>query len=156
MPAYPVLGSDGVDLESFWTENRFQAYRGVSVPGFPNFFTILGPYGYNGSSYFNLIETQSAHIIRLLKTARQRSAARIEVTPEANARYFAKVLGRRDKQVFFQGDCATSNSYYFDENGDVPLRPSPTIETMWDAAHFPLKDYRFSAIQAGPGEEGQE
>lgn len=148
MPAYPVVGLEGVDLESFWTENRFQAYRGVSVPGFPNFFTILGPYGYNGSSYFNLIETQSTHIIRLLKAARQRTATRIDVTPEANARYFEKVLSRRGRQVFFQGDCASANSYYFDENGDVPLRPAPTLETMWDASHFPLQDYAFARTNA--------
>ena len=64
MPPYPVRGAGGVDLESWWDENRFQAYQGVSVPGFPNLFTILGPYGYNGSSYFNLIENQSKHILR--------------------------------------------------------------------------------------------
>jgi cation diffusion facilitator CzcD-associated flavoprotein CzcO len=144
MPAYPVQGIDGGDLESFWTENRFQAYRGVSVPGFPNFFTILGPYGYNGSSYFNLIETQSAHVTRLLKAARKRKASRVDVTEEANDRYFANSLGRRDNQVFFQGNCAGANSYYFDDNGDVPLRAASTLETMWDASHFPLKDYTFS------------
>ena len=60
----PSTGVGGVDLESWWDENRFQAYQGVSVPGFPNLFTILGPYGYNGSSYFNLIENQSKHILR--------------------------------------------------------------------------------------------
>nr|WP_134733864.1 NAD(P)/FAD-dependent oxidoreductase [Amycolatopsis nivea] len=145
MPAYPVRGSGGTDLETFWTENRFQAYHGVSVPGFPNFFSILGPYGYNGSSYFTLIETQSQHIIRLLKAARKRNATRIEVTEEANAEYFHAMLGRRDKQIFFQGQCSSANSYYFDEHGDAPLRPASTLETMWDANHFPLRAYEFSS-----------
>ncbi|WP_037819996.1 NAD(P)/FAD-dependent oxidoreductase [Streptomyces sp. NRRL F-3213] len=145
MPAYPVRGSGGTDLETFWTENRFQAYHGVSVPGFPNFFSILGPYGYNGSSYFTLIETQSQHIIRLLKAARKRNATRIEVTQEANAEYFQAMLGRRDKQIFFQGQCSSANSYYFDEHGDAPLRPASTLETMWDANHFPLRAYEFSS-----------
>jgi cation diffusion facilitator CzcD-associated flavoprotein CzcO len=36
MPAFPVEGLDGVDLGEWWDENRFQAYEGVSVPGFPN------------------------------------------------------------------------------------------------------------------------
>lgn len=143
MPPYPVTGVGGVDLERFWSENRFQAYHGISVPAFPNLFMILGPYGYNGSSYFNLIETQTRHIIRLLKAAREHEATRVEVTEQANAAYFASVLGRRDNQVFFRGDCAGANSYYFDDHGDVPLRPSPTLETMWDATHFPLRDYTF-------------
>jgi cation diffusion facilitator CzcD-associated flavoprotein CzcO len=98
MPAFTVTGAGGVDLEAWWDEHRFQAYQGVSVPGFPNFFAILGPYGYNGSSYFNLIETQMAHIVRCLRHARQSGATRVEVTPEANARYFEKVLGRRRHQ----------------------------------------------------------
>ena len=29
-----------------------RAYHGISVPGFPNYFFMLGPYGWNGSSYF--------------------------------------------------------------------------------------------------------
>lgn len=154
MPPFPVTGADGADLETFWTTNRFQAYHGVSVPAFPNLFSILGPYGYNGSSYFNLIETQTNHIIRVLTAARQRGATRVEVTEQANADYFAAVLGRRDKQIFFQGQCATANSYYFDDRGDVPLRPSSTLETMWDAARFPLDAYSFSRSEPRPATAG--
>ncbi len=87
MPPYPVLGRDGVNLERWWDENRFQAYQGVSVPGFPNLFTILGPYAYNGASYFTLIENQSKHIVRCLRRARKRGATSVEVRPEANRRY---------------------------------------------------------------------
>ncbi len=143
MPPFTVRGADGLDLEKWWEENRFQAYQGVSVPGFPNFFTILGPYGYNGSSYFNLIETQMAHIVRCLRRARRGSATRVEVTPEANARYFESMLSRRKNQVFWQESCAQANSYYFDVNGDVPFRASPTLETMWASRRFDLDDYRF-------------
>ncbi|WP_354697703.1 Baeyer-Villiger monooxygenase [Paraconexibacter sp. AEG42_29] len=143
MPPFAVTGSGGADLDAFWTENRFQAYEGVSVPGFPNFFTILGPYGYNGASYFTLIENQMRHIVRCLQHARTRDATRVEVTPEANARYFAQMLGRRHRQVFFRGSCSTANSYYFDVNGDVPFRASPTLEAAWRSARYDLDDYRF-------------
>ena len=64
----------------------------------------------------------------------KRDATRIEVTERANPDYFAAVLGRRDKQIFFRGD--------------VPPRPSPTLETMWDANHFPLRDDAFSNRRA--------
>ncbi|KFU80807.1 Predicted flavoprotein CzcO associated with the cation diffusion facilitator CzcD [Amycolatopsis lurida] len=144
MPAFTVRGSGGADLEKFWAENRFQAYQGVSVPGFPNFFTILGPYGYNGSSYFNLIETQTAHIVRCLRNARKTGATRVEVTHEANDRYFRTMLERRKHQVFFQDSCSLANSYYFDANGDVPFRASPTLETMVTSRFFDLDDYAFA------------
>jgi cation diffusion facilitator CzcD-associated flavoprotein CzcO len=146
VPKYPVTGREGVDLERWWDENRFQAYEGVSVPGFPNYFWMFGPYGYNGSSYFNLIETQTRHIVRLLKHARERDATMIEVRREANDRYFAEMLRRRGGQVFWQDSCALANSYYFDPHGDVPLRAAPTLETMWRSRRFPLGDYRMDTL----------
>jgi cation diffusion facilitator CzcD-associated flavoprotein CzcO len=145
MPAFPMRGAGGVDLEEWWDTNRMQAYEGVSVPGFPNWFAILGPYGFNGQSYFGLIETQMRHIVRCLNRARLSGATRVEITPEANRRYFETVLGRRGNQIFFQGSCATSNSYYFDKHGDVPFRPSLTLEAAWRSARFDLDDYLFAA-----------
>jgi cation diffusion facilitator CzcD-associated flavoprotein CzcO len=144
MPAYPVSGMGGADLQSFWSEHRHQAYEGVTVPGFPNYFTMFGPYGYNGSSYFNLIETQARHVVRCLRHAKDRGATLVEVRPEANARYFAEMLRRRNRQVFWQPGCSLANSYYFDVHGDVPLRPVPTLETAWRSRRFPLADYRFA------------
>ncbi len=148
MPPFPVHGVGGVDLADWWDENRQQAYEGVSVPGFPNWFSILGPYGFNGQSYFGLIETQMRHIVRCLERARLERATRVEITPEANRRYWESVLARRDNQVFFRGSCANANSYYFDQHGDVPFRPSLTLEAAWRSARFDLDDYTFAASPA--------
>jgi cation diffusion facilitator CzcD-associated flavoprotein CzcO len=143
VPPFPVRGAAGLDLERWWAQNRLQAYEGVSVPGFPNFFMIAGPYGYNGSSYFNLIEDQSRHIVRVLKRARRDHATRVEVRREANDRYFRSMLARRGNQIVWQDSCRLANSYYFDEHGDSPFRASPSIETAWRSATFDLDDYRY-------------
>ena len=148
IPPYPIRGVGGVDLGEWWDQNRFQAYQGVSVPGFPNSFTILGPYGYNGSSYFNLIENQSRHILRCIKRAQSEGATKVEVTPEANERYFKQMLSRRSWQILEQPSCALANSYYFDKHGDRPFRSSPTLEVNWQSAHFDLDDYSFSRLAA--------
>jgi len=148
IPPFEVRGADGVELGEWWDANRFQAYEGVSVPGFPNWFTITGPYGFNGQSYFGLIETQMRHIVRCLDRARRDGATRVEITQAANRRYFESVLARRDNQVFFQGTCANANSYYFDKHGDVPFRPSLTLEAAWRSARFDLDDYTFAAASA--------
>jgi cation diffusion facilitator CzcD-associated flavoprotein CzcO len=145
MPAFALRGVGGVGLEDWWSSNRMQAYEGVSVPGFPNWFSILGPYGFNGQSYFGLIETQMRHIVRCLQHARSERATRIEITPEANRRYFESMLARRGNQIFFQGSCAGSNSYYFNEHGDAPFRASLTLEAAWRSARFDLGDYAFAA-----------
>jgi cation diffusion facilitator CzcD-associated flavoprotein CzcO len=145
MPSFQVTGVGGRDLAAWWDEHRLQAYQGVSVPRFPNLYSILGPYGYNGSSYFNLIEIQARHILRCLGHARRTGATRVEVTERANSRYHRDMLARRPRQVFFQDSCAVANSYYFDRHGDVALRPSLTLEMMWTSATFDLDDYAFTA-----------
>lgn len=143
-PPFPVHGRGELELGAFWKRNRHQAYEGATVPGFPNYFTVLGPYAYNGASYFTLVENQARHIVRCLKRARRTGARRVEVRQAAHERYFAEMLKRRPRQVFFRGSCGGANSYYFDEHGDVPFRPATTLEAHWRSARFDLADYRFS------------
>jgi cation diffusion facilitator CzcD-associated flavoprotein CzcO len=143
---FPIRGIDGVDLEQWWDANRLQAYHGVSVPGFPNMFSIIGPYAYNGASFFHLIEAQMRHITRCLKHAQRGSSTLVEVTADANARYLQSMLARRHNQIFFRDSCATANSYYFDKHGDVPFRASPSIEVDWQSGRFDLDDYRFARL----------
>lgn len=142
---FAIHGTGGRSLAHFWETHRLQAYEGVSVPGFPNLFSVSGPYGYVGSSYFALIETQTRHIVRCLREARDRSAARVEVSTAANDRYFAEMMRKRHRQIFWQDSCRDARSYYFDRNGDVPLRPASTFEAYWRSRRFPLDDYEFSA-----------
>ncbi|WP_264993131.1 flavin-containing monooxygenase, partial [Mycobacterium montefiorense] len=144
MPPFAITGSGGTTLTAFWNERRLQAYEGVSVPGFPNMFSIMGPYGFVGSSWFALIETQTHHIVRCMKRARRDGAARVEVTEQANDRYFAEMMRKRHRQIFWQDSCRLANSYYFDKNGDVPLRPTTTLEAQWRSRRFDLDDYRFT------------
>jgi cation diffusion facilitator CzcD-associated flavoprotein CzcO len=144
MPPFPVVDRAGTELGKWWAEHRHQAYEGVSVPGFPNYFLMCGPYSYNGSSYFNLVQTQARHIVRCLRHARSRKATLVEVKARANDEYFASMLRRGRHQIFWRDSCSSANSYYFDANGDVPLRPSPTLETMWRSERFPLRDYEFA------------
>jgi cation diffusion facilitator CzcD-associated flavoprotein CzcO len=145
MPPFPTAGVDGLDLDTFWAEQRYQAYHGVSVPAFPNLHIIFGPYGYNVASYLTHIESQLNHIGRLLTEAHARGATRVEVAREANDRFFAKMQGRRHRQLLVRGNCGPANSYYFDAHGDSPFRAAPTAEVRWTSTRFPLTDYRFSA-----------
>ncbi|WP_433672903.1 flavin-containing monooxygenase [Nocardia sp. CA-136227] len=145
---FQCVGSDGIDLHEYWSRERTQAYQGVSVPGFPNYFSVSGPYSYNGSSYFNLIEASAKHIARCLGHARRTGATRVEVTKQANTKYFEEMLRRRWRQVFWQDTCGLANAYYVDVNGDVPLRPTLSLETAWRSARFALSDYRFENTPA--------
>jgi cyclohexanone monooxygenase len=70
----------------------------------------------------------------------------VEVSQKANERFFTEMLKRRHRQVFWQDSCVDANSYYFDRHGDVPLRPTTTIESVWRSRRFDLADYRFESF----------
>jgi hypothetical protein len=46
------------------------------------------------------------------------------------------MLKRRRNQVLFFGNCATSNSYYYDRNGDCPLIRPATQFGQWLRSHL--------------------
>jgi len=144
MPGYQLIGRDGVELGAFWETNRYQAYEGATVPGFPNLFLFMGPYSAAGASYFTMIDTQSRHMTRCLREARRQGADCIEVRQAAHDRDFEKVKRRRRSTVLFGGRCGTANSYYFDQRGDTPgLRPVTGFEHWLKSRFFSLRDYAF-------------
>lgn len=144
-PAFDVVGRKGVELGQWWDENRFQCYQGISIPGFPNLFNLHSPYAFSGLSYFFTIEGQMKHIERCLGEMRRLGRRSFEVTPEAEAVFMASMRERVGSSVFVNGNCASANSYYFNQHGEANLlRPTTTLESLWSHGHFPLSDYRFS------------
>jgi len=55
IPRFPVIGLDGVELSEFWHRHRLQAFGGVSVPGYPNFFLTAAPYS-GGFNWFTMLD----------------------------------------------------------------------------------------------------
>lgn len=42
-PSFPVKGRNGVDLAKKWDDGAPEAYFGIAIPDFPNYFTFIGP-----------------------------------------------------------------------------------------------------------------
>ncbi|WP_439029657.1 flavin-containing monooxygenase [Gordonia terrae] len=144
-PAFEIIGRDGRDLGKFWREKRFQAYEGITVPRFPNFLSLNSPYSYSGLSYFTTIEGQMKHIARLFGELRRRGRDTFEVTESANDAFLDEVTDRLQSSVFYNGNCAGSRSYYFNQHGEATLlRPASTLRTLREMDSFPLQDYAFS------------
>jgi cation diffusion facilitator CzcD-associated flavoprotein CzcO len=143
-PPFDVVGKGGVELRRYWDENHYQAYEGITIPGFPNLFNLPSPYSFTGLSYFFTIEGQMKHIARCLGEMRRKGARSFEVTQAANDAYLREMRGRMQSTVFLNGDCAPARSYYFNQHGEAALaRPMPTLLALWRSGHFPLDHYRF-------------
>ena len=146
-PAIEVIGRDGRNLGKWWRETRFQAYEGIAVPKFPNFLPLNSPYSYNGLNYFTTIESQMRHMERLFTAMQREGASVFEVSEEANAEFLERMRDRVQDTVFALGDCAGSNSYYFNQHGEATLlRPTSTSNALREAGRFPLEAYRFTAV----------
>lgn len=151
IPTIPVYGRDGQELNAFWIEQRYQAYEGTTVPGFPNLFLTFGPYLVPGLSILNGIENSTTHALRVISEARRRGATLVEIRPEANRAYFEHMQRRLRSSVFVNNGCAGANSYYFDLNGDTPLlRPGGTLDAWWSSRHFDLNDYAYGPAHERP------
>ena len=85
------------------------------------------------------------------ETGSERGTTRVEVSEEANARYFAEMMRKRHTQIFWQDSCELANSYYFDSHGDVPLRRATTLETIWRSRRFPSTTTRSAGSAAAAG-----
>ena len=155
VPAFDTYGKDGTEIGDYWSENRFRSFQGISVPGFPNYFMIFGPYSAASASWFGMIDTQVRHLGRCLQAARKRGANYIEVKQQAYDDDFAHVMKRRKNQVLFHGNCAQSRSYYYDKNGDAPLIRPATQLGSWLRSHLVSMDnYVFASSK--PASRGAE
>lgn len=133
-----ICGRGGVRLADAWARGA-EAYLGMTVPGFPNFFMLYGPntnLGHNSAIF--MIECQVRYVIQLLKRMRSMGAAEIEPRPQALARFSARLKQRMGKTVW-AGGC---RSFYQDETGRVVIIwPFSTVRYWWLTRRPRLADY---------------
>jgi hypothetical protein len=66
-----VVGADGLSLKDAWSQGT-RAYRSVAMPGFPNFFMLVGPNSPIGNiSLIDVSEVQAEYIMRCIHLLRK-------------------------------------------------------------------------------------
>ncbi|WP_018655800.1 flavin-containing monooxygenase [Actinomadura flavalba] len=121
-----IVGRDGRKIQEAWA-NGIEAYRGTSVPGFPNLFLLLGPNtGLGHNSVVFMIEVQIQHVLSCLRLVQESGADAIEPKPEALRAFNDKLHKRLRKAVWSEGGC---QSWYLDDSGvNRTLWPGHTFE----------------------------
>lgn len=99
-----VTGKGGVDLHSTWTHGA-DAYYGMAVAGFPNFFMLYGPNTNVGSgSIIFMLERQQRYITQLLQARARNDWATLEVKAEVQKAY-ADEMQRRSQGTTYSSNC---------------------------------------------------
>ena len=132
-----IRGRGGVSLDDAWSQGA-QAWLGITVPRFPNFFMVYGPntnLGHNSIVF--MLESQVAHVMRCLRKLREEGGATIEVTTPPFERYNAR-LQRRSQGTIFAG----CTSWYVDAHGRHTVNwPGFTTTYRWLTRYAGLGAY---------------
>lgn len=114
-----LRGRDGISIDDVWAK-KVQAYRSVCIPGFPNFFLMLGPNSPIGNySVIAMSEVQSAYVLKLIDLWKQGELPAVEATEAAKQDYNAYLREGMSKTAWV-GGC---QSWYLDADGDPAMWP---------------------------------
>ncbi|MES0874909.1 flavin-containing monooxygenase [Sinimarinibacterium thermocellulolyticum] len=99
-----VRGLGGKDLHQTWAKGA-EAYYGMAVSGFPNFYMLYGPNTNVGSgSIIYMLERQQRYIARLIEAREAHGWDYLDLRAEAQAAYAAE-MQRRSAGTTYSGNC---------------------------------------------------
>jgi cation diffusion facilitator CzcD-associated flavoprotein CzcO len=127
-----MRGRDGLTIDDAWSKGP-RAYRMTAIPGFPNFFTVLGPNSPTGSIPLHFsAELTAKYIVTWLQRFRAGEFSTVEVTEQATTRFNDDVAAALGPTVWNTG----CNSWYLTDEGNIDLWPYDR-KTMTDMLSRP-------------------
>jgi cation diffusion facilitator CzcD-associated flavoprotein CzcO len=135
-----VTGLDGMELNACWREGA-EAYLGITVPGFPNFFIMYGPNTTTITSIVFMLECQARYIASCLRALRRKRARWMMVRPTKHRTFFAEMQRRLSRLAPAMANC---HSYFKQENGRITtLWPGYTTEYLLRTRKVRMSDFDF-------------
>ncbi len=118
---------------------ELEAYKGASVPGFPNLFMITGPNtGVGHNSMIYMIESGVRYVIKAQRHMRSAGLRSVEVKADV-ARNYNAALQKRLQGTVWQTGC---HSWYLSGSGkNNTLWPGFTFEYRRQTRHFDAANY---------------
>ena len=131
-----IVGRGGRRLSDAWAEENPSAHLGITVPGFPNFFCMLGPNtgpAHGGSAIFQA-ECQTRYITACLAGMVENGWSAIEVTEAAHDAWVAKVDAAHAELIWTHPKV---NTYYRNPRGRVVSAMPWRFVDYWSMTHDP-------------------
>jgi cation diffusion facilitator CzcD-associated flavoprotein CzcO len=119
-----LIGQDGIAADDVWRDGP-RAYQTVSLPGFPNFFMMLGPHSPVGNHALTAVaESQANHILGWIERWRRGEFDTAEPTWPATELYNEKLRAAMPDTVWTTG----CNSWYLNKDGVPEVWPFTPAE----------------------------
>ena len=133
-----VRGRGGRSLHQAWRDGA-QAYLGITVAGFPNFFMLYGPNtNLGGNSILYMLEGQIGYVLGALQALSASNLAWLDVRPEVQESYDDWVQSASRSSVWETG----CHSWYTVAGRNVNNWPDHTFLYRRRVRRFDLAAYR--------------
>jgi cation diffusion facilitator CzcD-associated flavoprotein CzcO len=137
-----ITGRGGRDLNAAWRDGA-EAYLGIAVSGFPNFFMLYGPNTNAVGSIIHMLESQARYIVRCVAALGRSGASWMDVRAAAQRDYSAAVQRRIGATVLVHPTC---RSYFRTASGRVTTQwPGFMTEYRRRTRRVKRGDYEFGA-----------
>jgi cation diffusion facilitator CzcD-associated flavoprotein CzcO len=148
VPEGLFVGRQGLDLTQRW-HGGMEAFKGMSVSGFPNLFILNGPNtGLGHNSVVFMLEAEMKYLMNALATMKAEGIHALEVRRGVETAFNRKLQNRLSRTVWASG----CKSWYLDRNGkNTTLWPGFTVEYWLRTRRFRLEDY----VRTEPGRKAQ-
>ena len=133
-----VTGLGGQRLDEAWRDGA-EAYLGITVAGFPNFFLLYGPNtNLGGNSIIYMLEGQIRYVAGALRALREQRLRWLTVRPEVQAEFDAWVRSASATSVWETG----CHNWYTTASGrNTSNWPVHTFIYRHRVRHFDLSQY---------------
>ncbi|TSD93251.1 NAD(P)/FAD-dependent oxidoreductase [Skermania sp. ID1734] len=137
-----IRGRDGRSIADVYAQ-RPTSYLGAAQAGFPNLFTLLGPFGAAGNqSAIYMIESTVTYIVDAIRTMRATGTTRVEVRPDVQDAFVTEMESRSRTTIWLTGGCT---SYYTTATGhNAGLYPNWSFDYRRRTRHFDARNYAMS------------
>lgn len=142
---FPVTGLGGRRIDDDWKRGA-QAYKSVSVTGYPNLFLTFGPNsgpGHNSALVY--MESQIDYIVKGVKRALTPGVRWLDIRADVQSRHNAG-LQKRLKRTNWNSGC--SSWYLTDDGFNATMFPGLATQFRRQMATFDPKDYAASPVTA--------
>jgi cation diffusion facilitator CzcD-associated flavoprotein CzcO len=138
-----VSGRGGERLHEAWRDGA-QAYLGITVCGFPNFFMLYGPNtNLGGNSIIYMLEGQIGYVLGALQALQANRLAWLDVRPDVQEEFNAWVQSASRTTVWESG----CHSWYTTDGRNINNWPDHTFLYRYRVRHFDLAAYRVMPSQ---------
>jgi cation diffusion facilitator CzcD-associated flavoprotein CzcO len=136
-----ISGADGADLNAAWRDGA-EAYLGMTVAGFPNFFMMYGPNTNVAGSIIYMLESQARYIVSAVRHLQRGRARRMTVRDGVQRRFNDRIQARLGRTVLVAETC---HSYFQDPSGKITTQwPGFMLEYRHRTRRIRRADYDFA------------